>query len=107
MKYGDAAWRINRQTGERCMAGVNPVWQNILAVALVIAWTGVLMVLFIRAREKQRAYLRRFPPPGGVPAAIQLSRRGPAGLARAARLGVRPPHAASGPGPPAPDAPRP
>ncbi len=71
------------------MAGVNPVWQNILAVALVIAWTGVLMVLFIRAREKQRAYLRRFPPVEGVPLDIHLPSAGPANVTRAMLRALR------------------
>ena len=50
------------QQAERCVAGVGPVWQNILAVAFVITWLGGTAVLFFHYRAKQRAYLHHFPP---------------------------------------------
>lgn len=41
--------------------------QEVLPFILFVLWGGVIAAQFVRARAKQRAYLRRFPPVDGVP----------------------------------------
>jgi hypothetical protein len=41
--------------------------QQALPVILFAVWVCVIVAQFVRARAKQRAYLRRFPPVDGVP----------------------------------------
>jgi hypothetical protein len=48
--------------------------QQIFPYVVVILWVGGALVLFSRARVKQRAYLRRFPPVDGFPLDAPLDR---------------------------------
>ncbi len=64
------------------MVRVGTDWQHILVAAGVITEFGGTLVLFIRARAKQREYLRRFPPVAGVPLDIYWG-GGPQSVTRA------------------------
>lgn len=41
--------------------------QNVLLFVLAIPYLGVTLLLLFRARGKQAAYLRKFPPVDGMP----------------------------------------
>jgi hypothetical protein len=41
--------------------------QSVLLIVLATPWLGVAILLLLRARSKQAAYLRQFPPVDGIP----------------------------------------
>jgi hypothetical protein len=63
--------------------------QQELPGILFATWVCVIVAQFVRARAKQRAYLRRFPPVDGVPLDSYVPGAGPRSVRRAVFKALR------------------